>query len=142
MMRVILDTNVILDALLPDQERPQGDRRSAQLILDAITQRKMVGLLSAVVFSELVHVAKPRRSDRVQAAEALEYLLDICEWTPITADTYRTALVSNFKDVNDAAIFFAASRPDAIVTRDPKDYRDHVNVDVMSAGEFVRKHLK
>lgn len=142
MMRVIVDTNVILDALLPEKERPQGDRRNAHLILDAITQRKVAGLLSPVVFSELVHAAKPRRADRAQVSEALEYLLDICEWTPVTAATYRTALASSFKDVNDGAIFFAASRPDAIVTRDPKDYRDHVNVEVMSAGEFVRDHLK
>ena len=141
-MRVVLDTNVILDALLPEAERPQGDRRNAQQILDAITQRTVVGLLSAVVFSELVHAAKPRRADRVEVAQALEYLLDICEWTPITADTYRTSMASSCKDVNDGAIFFAARRPSAIVTRDTKDYRDHVNVDVMSAGEFVRKHLK
>ncbi len=142
MMRVIVDTNVILDALLPEKERPQGDRRNAHLILDAITQRKVSGLLSPVVFSELVHAAKPRRADRAQAAEALEYLLDICEWTPVTSGTYRTAMASTFKDVNDAAIFFAASRTNAIVTRDPKDFLDHVNVDVMSAREFVRKHLK
>lgn len=140
-MRVVLDTNMILDALLPD-ERPQGDRRSAQLILDAVAQRAVVGLLSPVVFSELVHVAKPRRKDRAQVAEALEYLLDICEWTPVTADTYRTAMASSFNDVNDGANYFAASRPDAIVTRDGKDYRQHVNVPVYTASQFVAKHLK
>jgi predicted nucleic acid-binding protein len=142
MMRVVIDTNVILDALLPDQGRPQGDRRNAQLILDAVAQRKVVGLLSPVVFSELVHVTKPRRADRKPITDALEYLLDICEWTPISADTYRTALTSTFKDVNDAALFFAAKSPNAIVTRDTKDFRDHVNVDVITAAEFVRKHLK
>jgi predicted nucleic acid-binding protein len=141
MIRVIIDTNVFLDALLPDGERPQGDRRSAQLILDAVSQRTVAGLLSSVVFSELVHVGKPRRADRAQVATALEYLLDICEWTPITAKTYRTAMVSSFADVNDAAIFFAASRPDAIVTRD-SDFHDHVNVPVYTAAQFVAKHLK
>ena len=142
MMRVIIDTNVILDALLQDDERPQGDRRSAQLVLDAVTQRQIVGLLSPVSFSELVHAVKPRRADRGLVKQALEYLLDICEWTSVTADTYRTALASNFKDVNDAAMFFAASRPDAIVTRDGKDFRDHVNVEVYTASQFVAKHLK
>ena len=85
---------------------------------------------------------KPRRADRAAAAKALEFLLDICEWTPITADTYRNALDSSFKDVNDAAIFFAASRPTTVVTRNTKDFRDHVNVEVLTAAEFVRKHLK
>lgn len=141
MMRVILDTNVILDALLPDAERPQGDRRNAQLILDAVSRNKLVGLLSTIVFSELVHVAKPRRSDRTQVGRALEYLLDICEWTPITADTYRTALASSFNDVNDAAIFHAATRPDAIITRDA-DFGEHVHVAVYTAAEFVMKHVK
>lgn len=142
MMRVVLDTNVILDALLPDQDRPQGDRRNAQMILDAVAQRKVVGLLSPVVFIELVYVTKPRRANRKPICDALDFLLEICEWTPILADTYRTALVSTFKDVNDAAIFFAANSPHAIVTRDAKDFRDHVNVEVATAAEFVRKYLK
>jgi len=102
----------------------------------------VVGLLSPVVFSELVHVTKPRRTDRAAVAKALDHLLDICEWTPITAGTYRTALDSTFQDVNDAAIFFAASRPSIVVTRNTKDFRDHVNVEVLSAAEFVAKHLK
>lgn len=142
MKRLVIDTNVILDALLPDLERPQGDRKSALMILDAVAFRKVVGLLSPVVFSELVHVTKPRRADRTAVAKALDYLLDICEWTPITADTYRTALDSTFQDVNDAAIFYSASRPSIIVTRNTKDFRDHVNVEVLTADEFVRKHLK
>lgn len=141
MMRVVLDTNVILDALLPDQDRPQGDRRNAQLLLDAVAQRKVVGLLSPVVFSELVHVTKPRRTDRKPIGDALEFLLDICEWTPIMADTYRAALASTFRDVNDAAIFFAANSPTVIVARDAKDLRDHVNIEVITATEFVRKYL-
>ena len=142
MKRLVIDTNVILDALLPDRERPQGDRNNALMILEAVAKRNVVGLLSPVVFSELVHVTKPRRADRAAVAKALGYLLDICEWTPITADAYRTALDSSFQDVNDAAIFFAASRPSTIVTRNTKDFRDHVNVEVLTAAEFVRKHLK
>jgi predicted nucleic acid-binding protein len=142
MKRLVIDTNVVLDALLPDGERSNGDRNSALLILDAVARRNVVGLLSPVVFSELVHVTKPRRADRAAVAKALEFLLDICEWTPITADTYRHALDSSFKDVNDAAIFFAASRPSTIVTRNTKDFRGHVNVEVLTATEFVRKYLQ
>lgn len=142
MKRLVIDTNVVLDALLPDGERPQGDRSSALLILEAVARRNVIGLLSPVVFSELVHVTKPRRADRTEVAKALQFLLDICEWTPITADTYRNALDSSFKDVNDAAIFFAASRPTTVVTRNTKDFRDHVNAEVLTAAEFVRKYLK
>jgi hypothetical protein len=36
MKRLVIDTNVVLDALLPDGERPQGDRSSALLILEAV----------------------------------------------------------------------------------------------------------
>jgi predicted nucleic acid-binding protein len=142
MKRLVIDTNVVLDALLPHGERPNGDRNSALLILDAVARRNVVGLLSPVVFSELVYVTKPRRADRAVVAKALKFLLDICEWTPITADTYRHALDSSFKDVNDAAIFFAASRPSTIVTRNTKDFREHVNVEVLTATEFVRKYLQ
>lgn len=141
-MRVFVDANVLADALLTEQERPQGDRANAIRILDAITQGTIIGLMTAPIFVFVCHIVKPRRKDHPDMVDALEYLLDIMEWVPVTAAHCRTALASSFHDVEDGIEFFACLRPDAIVTRDPKDYRGHVNVDVMSASEFVRKHLK
>lgn len=139
-MRVFIDANVLADALLETRERPQGDRTSAIRILDAVTQRTITGLITPSIFVFVCHLVKPRRSDRPDMSEALDYLLDVMEWVPVTPAHCRTALASSFKDVEDGIQFFAC-RPDIIVTRD-SDFRDHVNVPVYTAAEFVKKHLK
>ena len=140
-MRVFIDANVLADALLETHERPQGDRANAIRILDAVTQRTISGLITPSSFVFVCHIVKPRRADHPDMVEALEYLLDIMEWVPVTPANCRTALANFFKDAEDGIQFFAC-RPDAIVTRDGKDYRDHVNVPVYTAAQFVAKHLK
>lgn len=141
-MRILLDANVLADAFLAEEERPQGDRANAMRILDAVTKRTITGLITPPIFVFICHIVKPRRKDHPDMINALEYLLDIMEWVPVTPAHCRTAMGSTFHDVEDGIEFFACSRLDAIVTRDEEDYRDHVNVDVMNPRQFVRKHLK
>jgi len=141
-MRVLIDANVLADALLDSDERPQGDRANAIRILDACVTRDVTGVITAPLFTFLVHAVKPRKVEhRVEMEEALEYLLDILEWATVSPEHCRTALASSFKDLEDGIQFFA-TRPEAIVTRDGKDYREHVHVPVYTAAEFVAKHLK
>ena len=139
-MRVFIDANVLADALLEEHERPGGDRANAIRILDAVTQRTITGLITPPVFVFVCHIVKPRRADHPDMVEALEYLLDIMEWVPVTPANCRTAMASSFTDVEDGIEFFAC-RPDVIVTRD-SDFHDHVHVEVCTAAQFVRKHLK
>jgi predicted nucleic acid-binding protein len=140
-MRVLIDANVLADALLETHERPHGDRAKAIQILDAVTQRTIIGLITPSTFVFVCHIVKPRRADHPNMVEALEYLLDIMEWVPVTPNACRAALASSFKDVEDGIQFFA-SRPDAIITRNGKDFRDHVHVPVFTPGQFVARHLK
>ncbi len=142
-MRVFIDANIIADALLTSDARPGGDRASAIRLLDAVSDRTITGIITAPIFAFVVHIVKPRSSaHRKRMEHALEYLLDIMEWSTITPAHCRTALASTFHDVEDGMEFFSCYGLDAIVTRDVKDYRDNVNVEVLTATEFVEKHLK
>lgn len=141
-MRVLINANIIADAILTSEERKQGDRHNAQLILEAVARGRITGLITPPIFVLAVHIVKPRRADhREQVQKALEFLLDITEWVPVTPDHSRTALASSFHDVEDGIEFFACRSPEAIVTRD-SDFRDHVHVPVYTAQKFVAKHLK
>lgn len=146
MMRVLIDANIIADALLSVKERPQGDRANAQLILDAVAHHELTGIITPVIYSFVVYVVKPRRADhRKRMEKALDFLMEICEWAPVTTGHFRSAFASSFVDVEDGMQYFAASstgRLDAIITRDIKGYKDHVNIPVMDAGQFVKRHLK
>ncbi|HMN06219.1 MAG TPA: PIN domain-containing protein [Flavobacteriales bacterium] len=141
-MRVLIDANIIADAILTSEERKQGDRHNAQLVLEAVARGRITGLITPPIFVLAVQIVKPRRAHhRERVQQALEFLLDIAEWVPINPDHCRTALASSFHDVEDGIEFFACRGPEAIVTRD-SDFRDHVNVPVYTAAEFVKKHLK
>ena len=145
-MRVLVDANILIDALVDPEARPQGDRRSAIRLLDAIAAGEVVGVITPVIFTFLVHFAKPRRKDqRKQMEQALHFILDIFEWAPVEPSHFRTALASSFSDVEDGMEFFAANaigRLDAVITRNASDFAEHVNVPVFSATGFVKKFLK
>jgi predicted nucleic acid-binding protein len=144
-MRVLIDANVIVDALLPVEARLGGDKASAIRVLDAVAEGTVRGVITPILFAFVVHAIKPRRKEhRERMAAALAFLLDITEWAPVTAEHCRAAMASSFHDVEDGIQFFAAGggKLDAIITRDTKDYREHVHVPVMTASEFVKKHLK
>ncbi len=141
-MRVLVDANVIADAFSIQASRPGGDRSNALMILEAVAQKKITGVITAPIFVFLLHILKPRRKDHSEKIErALEYLLEIMEWAPVTPDHCRSALASSFKDVEDGVEFFAAGKIDAIITRDPKGFKEHVHVPVLNAREFVAKFL-
>ena len=142
-MRALIDANVIVDALLPSEVRPGGDRQAAIRVLDACADGSITGVITPVIFAFVTHAVKPRRADhRERMEKALEFLLDITEWAAITPDDCRTALTSSFNDVEDGIQFFACRRLDAIITRDVKDFREHVHVPVLQPKEFVARHLK
>lgn len=141
-MRVLVDANVLADAVLEEQDRPQGDRASAILLLDAISQGAVQGVITPSIFLFICHLAKPRKRGHEHIATALGYLLQITEWAPVTPDHYHTALASSFKDVEDGIQFFAAGKLDAVISCNVKDFNEHVNDEVLTAKQFVRKHLK
>ena len=69
-------------------------------------------------------------------------LLDLLEWVPVLPGHFSTALASTFTDLEDGAQFFAAmsvGKIDAIVTRDPKDFKEHVHVPVITAAQCLKK---
>jgi predicted nucleic-acid-binding protein len=145
MMRVLIDANVLIDALLDEEDRPQGDRLNAQLVLEAVARGELIGVITPVILSFVIHVIKPRKvAHRKKMEDALGFLMDICEWAPVTPDHYRTAMASSFTDVEDGMEFFAAGGTSlsAVITRNVADFKDHVPVAVLTPSQFAAKHLK
>ncbi len=145
-MRVLVDANILIDALVDPHDRPQGDRAAATRLLDAVASKEVTGVITPVIFTFLVHFAKPRHKEhRQQMERALDFILDIFEWAPVEPEHFRTALASSFKDVEDGMEFFSANalgRLDAIITRNTADFDEHVNVPAFTATKFVAKFLR
>jgi len=119
-MRVLFDTNVILDLLL-DRE-PFVDTASTLVAL--VESGTIVGFLGATTFTT-IHYLATKAVGRVKSQRHVETLLDLFGVAPIDESVLRSALNSGIEDYEDAVLHAAALsvRVDGIVTRNVRDFK-------------------
>jgi predicted nucleic acid-binding protein len=120
-VKLLLDTNVLLDVLL-DRE-PWSAAASA--LLSEIESRAAEGFVAAHTLPTVYYVVA-RARDRKHAAAAVGDLLRILDVAPVTKLELQEALTYSVADFEDA-VQAAAARTigvDYLVTRNEKDFRD------------------
>ena len=119
-MKVMLDTNVILDVWLA---REPFWRDSASL-LARIERKELTGVICPTTVTTLHYLAQKVLGER-RARGLVRQLLDLCTIGRVSGKTLETALDSRVKDFEDAVIEAVAitSRADVIATRDLRDFR-------------------
>lgn len=119
-MRVLFDTDVVLDLLL---DRQPHSSVAAQLF-SRVESEEIFGYLCATTVTTIHYLALkvigPSRSRR-----EIEKLLSLFEVAPVNRVVLEGALGSKFKDFEDAVIHEAAHQIDAnaIVTRNIRDFK-------------------
>lgn len=119
-MRVLFDTNVILDALLARQPFAAD---ATQLM--AMAERKNIdGLLCATTVTTLYYILAKATSDAV-ARTRITGLLGLYDSAAVNRSVLQSALHLSFRDYEDAVLHEAAqlAGADAIVTRNGRDFR-------------------
>ena len=118
-MRVVFDTNVLMDVLL-DRE-PFADA-SAQ-VMDQVVRGKIIGLMVATTVTTIFYLAS-KEAGRLQARRQVEKLMALYEVAPVTRAVLEAALTSKSPDFEDAVLAEAALQAgaQAIVTRNLKDF--------------------
>ena len=136
-MRVLLDTNVVLDFVL---ERAPHFEAAAELF-DLIAAESFRGFVSGITPINVFYVGRKFVGSE-KARERVRDLLIVLEVCPITAAALTSALALPFKDYEDAVQYASAveSRLDAIITRDVGDYQNSI-LPVFAPIEFLQ-HLK
>lgn len=119
-MRVLFDTNVVLDVLL--DRAPYG--RVAAEILARVERRQLVGLLGATSITTLHYLSKKALGE-AGARVQVRRLLDLFEVAAVTRPVLERALDLGFRDFEDAVLHESAlhAGADGLVTRDPEDFR-------------------
>lgn len=132
-MRVLLDTNVILDLLL-DRE---GFVEEAITIWDANNSGSIEIFLAAISPTIIFYVARKLKGKEI----ALRYIEDILAATqicPLTQQIFLHSITLPLTDFEDAVQVASAisSQLDCIVTRDLKDYKNSP-LPVYSPADFI-----
>ena len=132
-MKILLDTNIVLDHLL--------ERKSFCLAATRIFSETERGRLTSFISGTTVttvHYIVTKALGVKGSHSAIKELLTLFEVAPITRAVLTSALLLNFSDYEDAVVHEAAVHAgvQAIITRDIKDFR-HASVAVYSSDEFV-----
>ena len=132
-MNIILDTNVVLDALL-DRE-PYSDVAIA--ILDLVESKKVTGYLAGTTVTTIFYLVQKSATDK-KARKIIEDLLTLFKVAPVDEDILKASLKNEFKDYEDGVIHEAALKVNAelIVTRNLKDFK-YSKIPVLSPVEFI-----
>jgi predicted nucleic acid-binding protein len=132
-MRVLFDTNIILDLFL--DRSPFADE--AAELWQANADGRIEGFVSAITPVNLFYIAR-RLKDRSAAFQAVEELLAAMSVCPVDQVTLQTALTLPFIDYEDAVQHAGATGNgvQVIVTRNGKDFVG-ATVAVLSPAELL-----
>lgn len=133
-MKVVLDTNVILDAVLE-----QADFRSAQGLLMAVANEKIGGIVTANSITDIYYVARKMMGEQ-DARRAVSNILAVFDIAQVDGEACATALSLPLSDYEDAVLAACASREEAdyIATSDKEFLKAESPVPVKTTAEILR----
>lgn len=119
-MRVLVDTNIVLDFLLEREPFFQD----AELLFHAIDEGEVVGYVTATTLTDIFYIARRYTCNVEQARQAISELLTAMEICPVDRAVLKSAFDSSLDDFEDAVQIFSAIAQDleAIVTRDAQGF--------------------
>lgn len=134
-MRVVLDTNVILDAVLE-----QADYQSAQSLLMAVANEKVSGIVTANSITDIYYVARKMMGDQ-DARRAIANILAVFDIAQVDGEACATALNLPMSDYEDAVLAACASREEAdyIATNDTGFLKAESPVPVKTTADILKK---
>jgi predicted nucleic acid-binding protein len=132
-MRVLIDTNIIIDVAL---EREPFFKNSDRLLALA-EERAFDGYLSAASISDIFYIVRKDKG-KYLTFEFLQYIISFCSIATVDERVIKNALVSQPKDFEDEIQYQTAliAGLDGIVTRNPKDYAQ-ASISVFTPTELL-----
>ena len=137
-MKILLDTNIILDYALVRQ--PFYDL--ADRIFARIEQKQIIGYVSASTVSDLYYIMrKPRGKE--WTLKFLKQLSNFCQIATIDSEMVNEALNRHYKDFEDDLQYYVAiyNNLDAIVTRNPEDFPANA-LKILTPEQLLKKLAK
>jgi predicted nucleic acid-binding protein len=134
-MTVLLDTNIIMDAL---QERSPFDVEAKEILRRAQDGKEFSCLFTANAAADIFYLYS-RARDMKSANAALDFLLANYGVVTVTHEDCKAALSLHIEDFEDALVVVCAQNVNAdyIITRDDKFLRTASPVKLISPKDFI-----
>ncbi len=120
-MRLLIDTNVVLDVLL--QREPFV--KPAVAVLNLTQKANVQEYISASAVTDIYYIANHQIKDRAAVRNLLQRLLMVVSVAAVSEQEIRHALSLAWTDFEDSVQYSVAlvNEMDGIVTRNPTDYQ-------------------
>jgi predicted nucleic acid-binding protein len=132
-MKILIDTNIVLDALLSREPFVANARE----IFILIENKELEAYLCATSVTT-IHYLMQRATNKAEADSLIVTLLELFEVAPVTKDVLSDASVYNGTDYEDSVIYTAAKEVDVdmIITRDNSGFKNS-SISVLEPSEFL-----
>lgn len=133
-MKVMIDTNIVLDVLLQREPFFQASYE----VMKRSAQDEIEGFVSASAATDIFYLLRRELKDRQKAKDILETLFQLIGFADALGEDVYAAIASNMVDFEDALVAAVAARcqMNYIITRDTRDFTDSP-VKALSPDEFL-----
>ncbi|AFZ30343.1 PilT protein domain protein [Gloeocapsa sp. PCC 7428] len=134
-MRILIDTNIILDYLL--QREPFCQK--ADLLFQAIASGQIVGYVTVTTLTDIFYIARRHTGSIEQARQAISETLTAMVICPVNRAVLESAFASDLTDFEDAIQLACAvtQELDALTTRDT-GFSSRL-ISVLTVGEVLQQ---
>lgn len=134
-MRMMIDTNIILDVLL---ER-EPFFTSSKSVLDFCESKEIHGFISASSATDIIYLIRKGLGSTDEAYKALGHILDIVKILTVTNTDVMDAFLQKAKDFEDCLLATCAksNKCSGIITRNKKDFLEF-DITLYSPEEFLK----
>lgn len=136
-MRLLLDTNVILDYMGVNE----GFREDAETVIEYAIVGDMIELVSASAITDIFYTARKRFKSSEKAVELIKALRVYIKTLPVTDDDIDKAIDRGWKDFEDAVQYTVAESNgvDFIITRNVSDFEENA-IPILTPREFLEMY--
>ena len=133
-MNVLIDSNVILDALL---RRGEFAENAARIL--ALSEKGLIdGYVSASAVTDIYYIISKTIKNKSSALALLKKLLSVIHVASVTDNIIREAVALEWNDFEDCIQYVVGKGVFSkyIITRNPKDFSEG-SVEVISPDQFI-----
>lgn len=138
-MKVLLDTNIVLDYLGANQ----GFTEDAEKVFELASERKDIKLVSSSAITDILYVLRRAVKDRALVKSKYSSLREKISILSVTEKDIDTAFARDWKDFEDAVQYTVAESNgvDCIITRNRGDFEED-EIPCYTPREFLEKYTK
>ncbi len=137
-MKLLIDTNVVVDILLKQEPFFQSSYRMMKYAI----QKEIPCILSATAVTDVYYLLRRGLPDKTAARTFLHHLLQLVDVVDVLAQDIHSAIEFEITDFEDAVIAAVAARnkADYIITRNDRDFALST-VPAIAPAAFLKQQL-